>query len=82
MICSPFLDKTYATGVAVSAIGLLKGPWSHEARPLFDTDIGHGKIFRKFDGTLLVLYQPNGGDRQMARFFELEDTVDSIRFKR
>jgi len=83
MIWSTWLDKIYATGVAVSGTGKLKGPWTHETRPLFDADGGHGMIFRKFDGTLmLVLHQPNGGDKEMARFFELEDTGNSIRIKR
>ena len=82
MIWSSYLEKSYATGIAVSASGRLKGPWTHEAKPLFAQDGGHGMIFRKFDGTLmLVLHQPNEGQKERAHLFELEDTGDCIRFK-
>jgi GH43 family beta-xylosidase len=83
MIWSSYIGNTYATGVAVSDSGKLKGPWKQKPEPLFAEDGGHGMIFKKFDGTLmLVLHRPNSGGRERAHLFELEDTGDSIRIKR
>jgi hypothetical protein len=69
-----------AVGVAVSATGQLRGPWRQQAEPLFADGGGHGMIFRRFDGQLmLVLHQPNEGGRERARLFELEDTGETVR---
>ena len=82
MIWSSFTATGYTTGIAVSQSGKLNGPWTHQPEPLFREDGGHGMIFRKFDGTLmLALHQPNRGPEERARLFELEDTGDSIRIK-
>lgn len=82
MIWSSFIGRNYATGVAVSASGRLEGPWVQQRQPLFDKDGGHGMIFRKFDGTLmLLLHQPNQAPNERARLFELEDTGDSLHIK-
>jgi len=82
MIWSSFTSRGYTTGIAVSHSGKVKGPWGHEPEPLITNDAGHGMIFRKFDGTLmLVLHSPNRGPDERARLFELEDTGDTIRIK-
>jgi GH43 family beta-xylosidase len=81
-IWSSFTATGYTTGIAVSRSGKLHGPWLHQPKPLFSKDGGHGMIFRKFDGTLmLVLHCPNRGPDERACLFELEDTGDSIRIK-
>ena len=68
-------------GAARSASGRLRGPWVQQAAPLFAEDGGHGMIFRRFDGQLmLVLHQPNK-ERERARLFELEDAGDTLRIK-
>ena len=72
----------YTTGVAISDSGKLKGPWRQQAEPLFGDDGGHGMIFKRFDGQLmLVLHAPNK-NTERARLFELEDTGDTLRILR
>lgn len=82
MIWSSFGAGGYTTGIAVSKSGKLKRPRTQMPEPLFKNDRGHGMIFRKFDGTLmLVLHQPNRSPNERARLLEIEDTGDSIRLK-
>lgn len=81
MIWSSF-RSAYTTGIAVSDSGKVRGPWRHLPDPLFEEDGGHGMIFSKFDGTLmLVLHAPNH-EPERARLFELEDTGETLRIKR
>ena len=64
----------YAVGVAESESGSVKGPWRHSPDVLFGKDGGHGMIFRDFSGGLqLCLHQPNGGNRERAHFFKLNE---------
>jgi GH43 family beta-xylosidase len=82
MIWSSVGAHGYTTGVAVSASGKLRGPWVQQIEPLFAEDGGHGMIFKRFDGQLmLVLHQPNKGGSERARLFELEDTGETLRIK-
>lgn len=81
MIWSSFGVGGYTVGVASSTSGRLRGPWVQQAEPLFAEDGGHGMIFKRFDGQLmLVLHQPNK-ERERARLFELEDTGETLRIK-
>jgi len=81
MIWSSFRSQ-YTTGIAVSDSGKVHGPWRHLSEPLFEDDGGHGMIFNKFDGALmLVLHAPNH-DPERARLFELEDTGETLKIKR
>jgi beta-xylosidase len=82
MIWSSGGQRGYTTGVAISDSGKLKGPWRQQAEPLFAQDGGHGMIFKRFDGQLmLVLHQPNKATER-ARLFELEDTGETLRIIR
>ncbi len=82
MVWSSFGEGGYTTGIAMSRSGKVKGPWRQAAEPLFSGDGGHGMIFRKFDGTLmLVLHQPNCSPNERARLFELEDTGETVKIK-
>src|SRR5215510_3111514 len=79
MIWSSFGKGGYTVGVAISASGKLRGPWTQQVEPLYAQDGGHGMIFKRFDGQLtLVLHQPNKATER-ARFFELEDTGETLR---
>jgi hypothetical protein len=79
MIWSSFGDQQYAVGCAVSTTGSVGGPWEQLDEPLFAGDGGHGMIFRTFDGRLmLALHQPNSGQRERARFFQLQDGGDRL----
>jgi hypothetical protein len=82
MIWSSGSASGYATGVAVSDSGKLAGPWRQQAEPLFAADGGHGMIFNRFDGQLmLALHQPNDRNARI-RLFELEDTGETLRIVR
>lgn len=79
MIWSSFSKTGYTTGVAVSDSGKLAGPWRQNAEPLYSADGGHGMLFKRFDGQLmLVLHSPNKMTER-ARLFEIEDTGDTLR---
>jgi arabinan endo-1,5-alpha-L-arabinosidase len=83
MIWSSFGTTGYTIGVAVSISGKLRGPWKQQAQPLVTGDGGHGMIFRRFDGQLmLVFHQPNTRMQERARLFELEDTGETLRLRR
>ena len=83
MVWSSFGAGGYTTGLAVSDSGRLRGPWTHRAEPLFTEDGGHGMVFRRFDGALMMtLHQPNTVGSERARLFELEDTGDTLRIVR
>jgi GH43 family beta-xylosidase len=83
MIWSSFANEVYTTGVAHSQSGTLAGPWQQQAEPLYAEDGGHGMVFRRFDGGLmLALHQPNRDLDERARLFELDDTGETIRIIR
>jgi GH43 family beta-xylosidase len=83
MIWSSAGKEGYAIGIAESGTGKITGPWEHHPKPLFNSDGGHGMIFRTFDERLcLVFHQPNApGGAERARIFELEDTGDALVLK-
>jgi arabinan endo-1,5-alpha-L-arabinosidase len=81
MIWSSFSQTGYTVGVAVSDSGKLAGPWKQRAEPLYSADGGHGMIFKRFDGQLmLVLHSPNKMTER-AKLFEIEDTGETLRIK-
>jgi arabinan endo-1,5-alpha-L-arabinosidase len=82
MIWSSFSNTGYTTGVAVSDSGKLAGPWKQRSEPLYPADGGHGMIFRRFDGQLmLVLHSPNKMTER-AKLFEIEDTGETLKVKK
>ncbi len=82
MIWSSFGATGYMVGVAVSDSGKLAGPWKQRSEALYSADGGHGMLFRRFDGQLmLVLHSPNKMTER-ARLFEIEDTGEILRVKK
>jgi hypothetical protein len=80
MIWSSFGAGGYTTGLAVSQSGSVRGPWVQTPAPLFAGDGGHGMLFTRFDGTLmLTLHQPNKSPEERARLFKIEDVGDRVR---
>jgi len=76
MLWSSFDNQGYLETVARSRSGGLSGPWEQLA-PLRRQDSGHGMIFRRFDGQLmLVLHRPNHDAR--AKLYEIEDQGDHL----
>ena len=68
--------------MASSASGTLAGPWVQQKEPLFEDDGGHPMLFRAFDGRLLMaIHQPNRLVER-ARFFEMDDSGDTVRLVR
>jgi arabinan endo-1,5-alpha-L-arabinosidase len=81
MLWSSYGPTKYATGIAVSRSGKLAGPWEQQQETLWLDDGGHPMLFTTFDGRLVMtLHQPNRRVER-ARFFEMEDTGDTIRIK-
>lgn len=80
MIWSSFSVGDYTVGIAISDSGKLAGPWRQQAEPLFAEDGGHGFLFTRFDGQLMMaLHQPNKAGQERTRLFELEDTGETLR---
>ncbi|MBB6634983.1 glycoside hydrolase family 43 protein [Cohnella thailandensis] len=74
LLWSSFKQGRYAQAVARSASGGVLGPWTHEPTPLFESDGGHGMIFRSFDGKiLLALHTPNRTPDERPVFIELAE---------
>ncbi|AMY08895.1 Beta-xylosidase [Luteitalea pratensis] len=79
MLWSSYGPTKYATGVAVSTSGRITGPWVQQQAPLWLDDGGHPMLFTAFDGRLVMtIHQPNRLVER-ARFFEVEDTGETIR---
>jgi beta-xylosidase len=79
MLWSSYGPTKYATGVAVSTSGKIAGPWVQQQAPLWVDDGGHPMLFTTFDGRLVMtIHQPNRRVER-ARFFEVEDTGDTVR---
>jgi beta-xylosidase len=82
MLWSSYGPAKYATGQAISRSGTLAGPWVQEEEPLWRDDGGHPMLFHTFDGRLVMtLHQPNRRVER-ARFFEMDDSGDSLRIVR
>jgi beta-xylosidase len=54
MLWTSWVYDVYTQGVAYSASGTLDGPWVHEKEPITPPNIGHGMLFRTFDGKLCL----------------------------
>jgi len=79
MLWSSYGPTGYATGIARSESGALRGPWIQQPAPLWTDDGGHPMLFRMFDGRLaMVMHQPNRRVER-ASFFEIEDLGHTLR---
>lgn len=79
MIWSSFGEKGYLQSVLRSDNGRLSGKWIPQ-NLLFETDGGHGMLFRDFTGQLrLALHYPNSGPERLTLFtLKEEDGTLSI----
>ncbi len=79
LLWSSFGASGYAVGIARSVGGDILGPWTHDARPLFEGDGGHGMVFATREGRLmLAVHAPNTPGQERPRFVELKETDDSL----
>lgn len=81
MIWSNFVRDDYCVIQCRSQSGRLTGPWVDQ-KVLYPKDGGHGMLFRRFDGQLmLTLHQPNVGRKERMRLYRVELTADGIILK-
>lgn len=60
LLWSSMGERGYAMGVATAPTGDPRGPWRHEAEPLWADDGGHGMIATTLAGEqVVVLHRPN-----------------------
>ena len=79
MIWSSFKANKYVLILARSKTGSILGPWEQMKDLVYENDGGHGVIFQRLDGALmLALHQPNSV-AERERLFYLEDTGDAIK---
>ena len=80
MIWSNFVKgHGYCVLLRKSTAGKLAGPWTKD-EILYAKNGGHGMLFRTFDGKLLLtLHQPNSGEAERMKLFEIEDTGHTLR---
>lgn len=78
MIWSNFLeDSGYCVLQCKSQSGKIAGPWT-EQKPLYSRDGGHGMLFKRFDGQLMLsIHQPNSRNERM-QLFPLRLTDDGL----
>jgi len=83
-------DK-YCVGVARSASGVLRGPWLHDSKPIFEHDGGHamiselaldtGLVSRQHTLLVLALHTPNDPRKSHPKIFGVIEDFDPERFK-
>jgi hypothetical protein len=76
MLWSSYDQHGYVQSVARSESGGVQGPWT-QLEPLVRGDSGHGMLFRRFDGQLmLVLHRPFKNAR--GKLYEIRDAGDHL----
>ncbi|MCL1823212.1 MAG: glycoside hydrolase family 43 protein [Oscillospiraceae bacterium] len=79
MLWSCFTDAGYCQCYAVSDNGEIDGKWT-QGEVLFDSDGGHGMLFREFNGRLiLTLHTPNKTPDERTVFLEAEEIPQGIK---
>ena len=79
MIWSSFGENGYGLGQLISETDSIFGPWKHIDKLIFKEGGGHGMIFKTFEGKLMiVLHQPNNGEKERTQLFELIDKGDYL----
>jgi arylsulfatase A-like enzyme len=76
-------DRLYAEAISYSDTGKITGPWRHSDTPILQDDVGHGSVFRAFDGRLLFVvhkYFKQPATRvQIYELSEHQDRIDVVR---
>lgn len=75
-------DRAYAEAISYADSGRITGPWRHGDAPVLQDDIGHGSVFRAFDGRLLfVVHKYFKQPATRVQIYELTETADEILIK-
>ncbi len=73
LLWSSFGEHGYVEAVAHSDNGDVTGKWIQKETPVYSENGGHGMLFRKFDGTLmLTLHYPNENYKEHPVFIEMK----------
>lgn len=76
MLWSSYDEKGYVQAQARSKSGTLAGPWE-QLEPLVRYDSGHGMLFRRFDGQLMmIVHRPF--KRARGKLYEMRDAGDHL----
>jgi hypothetical protein len=76
MLWSSYDANGYVQSLARSRSGTIAGPWE-QLPPLVRADSGHGMLFRRFDGTLMmVLHRPFNDAR--GKLYVMRDAGDRV----
>lgn len=79
MLWSSFSKEGYVQSYARSESGQLAGPWIQRPEPWLNEDAGHGMLFRRLDGALmLALHRPNGGGRERTQLFCIKEEAAGL----
>lgn len=54
MLWTSWIYDVYTQGIAYSESGTLDGPWQQEENPITAPNLGHGMLFKTFDGQWLM----------------------------
>ena len=74
MLWSSYCKHGYATGIAKSLSGEIRGPWIQESEPLYAMDGAHSMLFRSFSGQLVMaLHCPNINSEKRILLFTMEE---------
>ena len=80
MLWSSYDAKGYVQSQARSRSGTIAGPWE-QLEPLVRHDSGHGMLFRRFDGQLMmVVHRPFNNAR--GKLYEMRDAGDRLEIVR
>jgi len=75
-------DHLYAEAISYSDSGRITGPWRHGDSPVLQDDVGHGTVFRAFDGRLLlVIHKYFHQPATRVQIYELTEHADAIMVK-
>lgn len=76
MLWSSYGERGYVQALARSKSGSIEGPWE-QLDPLVKRDSGHGMLFRRFDGQLMmVLHRPF--TYALGKLYEMRDDGDKV----
>jgi len=80
MLWSSLGAEGYAMGYAKSSNGTITGDWTQHPKPLWGKDGGHGMLFRRFDGQLMMTFHmPNDTPAERPFFLPIEDVGGELR---
>ena len=79
MLWSSMGADGYVMGMSLSPSGNVLGPWQQIARPIFSKDGGHGMVFRRLDGQLMItVHQPNQTPNERPVFLPVRETESGL----